>query len=217
MYILNFHGLGSPSRSLTVGEKQCWLDPSFFGAILDLIRTRDDVGVTFDDSNESDHAIALPELTDRGIFAKFFLVAERIDQGGYLSKRQIESLVAAGMSIGCHGMCHRRWTSLNDRELHEELVEARDRLEQISGTHVTEAACPFGSYNRRALRALENAGYKAIYTSDNGPALANTWIQPRNTVLRSHSLPAIQEMINDVPRGFAQILRDLKLKAKQWR
>jgi peptidoglycan/xylan/chitin deacetylase (PgdA/CDA1 family) len=66
------------------------------------------------------------------------------------------------MVIGTHGMRHQRWTDLDDKGLQEELVYARTRLEQISGRFITEAACPFGSYNRRVLTALREQGYNSV-------------------------------------------------------
>ena len=209
--------MGSPPRDLTTGERQCWIDLPFFEAILDLIRGRSDVQVTFDDSNESDHAIALPALIARNMVAKFFVVAQRVDQNGYLSKGQLEALVSVGMTIGNHGMRHRCWTKLNDRDLHEELVEAKDRLEQITQTRVSEAACPFGSYDRRVLRALRNLSYTRVYTSDGGPVCVDSVIQPRNTVLWTHDVPQIERIIGSVPHGLHKTWRNVKLTLKQWR
>ena len=50
------------------------------------------------------------------------------------------------------------------------------------GAEVIEAACPFGSYDRRVLGELRRAGYRKVYTSDRGPAGRGDWLQPRNTV-----------------------------------
>ena len=49
------------------------------------------------------------------------------------------------MTIDSHGQLHRRWPSLSDSELHEELVEARDRLQQITGRRITGGVLPFWS------------------------------------------------------------------------
>jgi len=217
VFILNFHGLGPLRPGLSAGERECWLDQSFFEAILDFVRERKDVQITLDDSNESDHAIALPALKARSMRAKFFIVAQRLDQNGYLSTSHLQELASAGMGIGSHGMRHRRWTELNGEGLHEELVEARDRLEQIVGKPVHEAACPFGGYDRRVIGSLRNLGYERIYTSDEGPALEDALIQPRNTIRRTHDLAHIQRITSISPSGFKKALRDIKLKLKQWR
>jgi len=85
------------------------------------------------------------------------------------------------MDIGCHGMRHRPWRGLKDRELHEELVQARTILERTVGRPVTRAACPFGSYDRRTLRTLRDCGYEHVYTSDRGTARLGDFLQARNS------------------------------------
>jgi len=202
---------------LSSGEEGCWLDRSFFEAILDSVRERKDVEITLDDSNESDYTVALPALEARNLRAKFFAVAQRLGQNGYLSTSSLRALAAAGMGIGTHGMRHRRWTGLNAEDLREELVEAKDKLEQIMGMPIDEAACPFGGYDRRVLTALRNAGYARIYTSDEGPAPEDVLIQPRNTIRRKHDLADIKRITSDTPCGIRKIVRDVKLKLKQLR
>ena len=46
-----------------------------------------------------------------------------------------------------------------------------------SSRPVTEAACPFGSYDRCVLRSLRRHGYQRAYTSDPGTTRLHDWIQ----------------------------------------
>lgn len=217
IFILNFHGIGSPKRRLPSSEERVWLEEARFAAILDYATTRNDVILTFDDANESDFTIALPHLRARGMKAQFFLVAQRIDQAGCLSAKQVQSLSAEGMGIGNHGMCHRRWTELDASQLHEELIEARSSLQQLTGVGIVEAACPFGSYNRRVVQSLRGAGYQRIYTSDGGPANPGAWLQPRSSVYRTDSLDDIRRKLADQMSVAQRIWRRAKLFYKRWR
>jgi peptidoglycan/xylan/chitin deacetylase (PgdA/CDA1 family) len=217
VFILNFHRLGEAGRRLDRNDDPYCTDPSFFAAILKTVRGRPDVLVTFDDSYESDYLVALPLLEACGMTARFFVVAVRVGQKGFLSTKQIQSLYAAGMTIGSHGMYHRKWPALSDEELHEEVVEARDRIEQIIGARVVEAACPFGGYNRRVLERLRASGYDRIYTSDGGPAAARSWIQPRNTIVQGDDLGRVLSLVSEVPSGPKAAWRQLKLGLKRWR
>jgi len=217
IFTLNFHGLGTPGRELPAGELDCWIDEAFFAAILDAVSSRKDVQITFDDSNESDYTIALPLLKARGLKAKFFLVARRVDEKFYLSRDQIRGLVEAGMEIGNHGMRHQRWRGLDDAALREELIESRELLQRTASRPVDRAACPFGEYDRRVLGALRAAGYQTIYTSDGGPARSSDWVQARNTVRRSHDLQRVLEFCRETPSGAKGIARQLKLMLKRWR
>lgn len=217
MFILNFHGLGESLGSQSRSDEVYWTDPHFFAAILEIVRERRDVWVTFDDAYESDYSIALPLLKASKMKARFFVVASRVDQKGFLSSKQIQSLCAEGMTIGSHGMYHRHWPALSDQELHEEVVEARDRIEQITGTPIVEAACPFGGYNRRVLQRLRTSGYDRVYTSDGGPANPDSWFLPRNTIVRSDDLEKVLGLITEAHFGPKAAWRHLKLGAKRWR
>jgi len=216
LFILNLHGIGAPNRELPASERAVWIDEPRFEQLLDWVQDRSDIELTFDDSNESDFAIALPALQVRGMKAQFFLVAGRLGQSGYLSPSQAVALQAARMRIGSHGLCHRPWARLNQTDLHEELFEARDRLEQVTGTTIRDASCPYGSYNRRVIRELRAAGYQRVYTSDGGPTRSDAFLLPRNSVSRTFDLAMIKAMISK-PVGASLVWRQLKIAVKRWR
>ncbi len=217
IFWLNFHGLGAPGRELPPGEIEYWLDPFFLRDILDIFCERKDVQITFDDANESDYTIALSLLKARKMTARFFVVAERIDQKGFLSRQQIRELCAEGMAVENHGMQHRSWMQLKSTDLYKELIEARDLIQDITGRPITEAACPLGEYDRRTIRMLRKAGYRKVFTSDRGIARADSWIQPRITILRNDSIAKIIEMCSAGPWNAELLWRDLKMLIKRWR
>jgi peptidoglycan/xylan/chitin deacetylase (PgdA/CDA1 family) len=214
---LNFHGLGKPSSNVTAGGENYWVDAGLFAAVLDQVRGREEVYITIDDSNESDYTVAFPLLRERKLKASFFVVATRIDQKGFLSSQQIKTLCAEGMTIGNHGMWHSRWKGMSPPQLHEELVTARDIIERITNVPVTEAACPFGSYDRNVLETLRKQGYQRAFTSDGGVSSPTSWLQPRNTVRRSQQLEEILNLINAPPSGVRKLWRDFKITLKSWR
>lgn len=217
VFILNFHSLGEPPCSPGASDDLYRTDPSFFAAIVETVRQRQDVLITFDDSYESDYSVALPLLKASGMSARFFVVAGRVGQKGFLSGKQVQALSAEGMTIGSHGMYHRKWPILGDRELETEIVEARDRLEQMTGLRVLEAACPFGCYDRRVLQHLRAARYDRVYTSDGGPANFGSWLWPRNTIIRGDNLDRILGILNEVPSGPKAAWHRIKLRLKRWR
>jgi peptidoglycan/xylan/chitin deacetylase (PgdA/CDA1 family) len=209
---LTFHGIGAPVRALDSGEERVWVGRERFLAVLDAAGNRDDVHLTFDDGNRSDVEEALPELRRRGLGASFFIVAGRIGSRGFLSEDDLRELDRAGMRIGSHGMHHVPWRELGDAELREELISAREALEQVLGHPVIQAACPFGSYDRRVLRSLLRAGYRRVYTSDCGRARHGDWLQARNTVTPD------DDGLPEVASGMHSALhRQAKLAVKRWR
>jgi peptidoglycan/xylan/chitin deacetylase (PgdA/CDA1 family) len=210
---LTFHGIGEPGRHLPPGEADVWVSREQFLSHLDSAAGRDDVRITFDDGNASDLEIALPALRERGMTGTFFVVAGRLDASGYLDEAGVRELAAAGMEIGCHGMLHRAWRGLDDRALEEELVQSKAILEGVVARPVTRAACPFGAYDRRVLRALRRAGYEHVYTSDTGVTRPDDWLQVRYSV-GPHDFPGLPERID---RRRASPTRRAKLALKRWR
>ncbi len=215
--ILTFHGIGPFPPSVDNSERDVWIHLDEFKRILDVVASRDDVRITFDDGNESDVQLALPVLIERGLRAEFFLVAGRLGQPGYIGCADVASLIEARMTIGSHGMAHRSWRRLTEPDLHEELVGARDALSTLMGTRIHRAACPFGAYDRRVLGHLRRMGYTRVYSSDGGRAQSAAWLQPRNTV-RSHDNASTIERLIDEPQPFIRMIaRKTKLFLKRLR
>jgi hypothetical protein len=204
---LCFHGIGTPQRELEAGEDEFWLEVDQFDEMLEMIRRHPFVNITFDDGNASDLTHALPALRRHGLAATFFVVAERIDSPGALSSEGIRALVSAGMRIGTHGLAHRPWRSLGSHCLEAEMRAARI-IAEVAGTPVREAACPFGSYDRRVLGALRRHGFTRVYTVDRGRARYGAWLQPRYTV-RKDDTPADLERLAYPPRSSRVGLRTL--------
>jgi peptidoglycan/xylan/chitin deacetylase (PgdA/CDA1 family) len=186
--ILTFHGLGEgvPERA-TAAERKVWVPVEWFEAIVAAL-PREGVALAFDDGNSSDAELALPVLQRLGRSARFFVLAGKIGAPGHLGAADIARLQVAGMTIGSHGLRHRDWRASTDTELEAELAGSRRVLEDMLGVEVAEAACPFGSYDRRVLRALRRAGYRRVYNSDGGCSSARAWLAPRTTVHRERPL-----------------------------
>lgn len=185
--ILNFHGVGEPPPGTPGNELGYWWDEAPFLEVLDaVVAARDSLGVpvaiTFDDGNASDATIAMPALARRGLDASFFVCAGRMGAPGYLDAAAIRDLLAAHMTVGSHGMHHADWTKLDGRGLEREISEARRRLQDVCGRDITQAAIPFGHYDRLVLQRLRTEGFRRVYTSDGGLASPQAWLQPRNTL-----------------------------------
>jgi len=214
---VTFHGIGQSSRPLQPGEDAVWISAPEFEWVLDAVVRRDDVRLTFDDGNISDLTHALPALRERGLLATFFVVAGRIGTADFLAEDDIRTLAAEGMTIGGHGMWHRSWRKLSDSEAHDELVVSKRELEGLLGCPVTAAACPFGHYDRRALRRLRAAGYEHVFTSDGGPAPCGAWMQPRNTLYKGDSAHLDDRILSRDTASARALGRRLKVAVKQWR
>ena len=214
---VTFHGVGESPRAPERGEEGGWLDLDSFESILDSVVDRPNLRITFEDGNLSDVVHALPALRRRDLEATFFVVAGQLGAPGFLDDLGVRTLLESGMSIGCHGLHHRPWRRLNDEALRDELVVARQILEAIVEQPVTEAACPFGSYDRRVLRSLRRYGYKHVYTSDRGLTYPEAWLQPRTSLGTGAGAQTIEQALSSERRPFRVLLRQPRLVTKRWR
>ena len=123
------------------------------------------IALTFDDGSETDLTLAAAILKETGNNATFYITAGFLGKPGYLSPAQLRELSGLGFEIGCHSMTHPYLTDLDDAALHTEIVDARQRIEQIIGNSVEHFSCPGGRYDHRAIEIARDAGYKSVANS----------------------------------------------------
>ncbi|MBS2537276.1 polysaccharide deacetylase family protein [Catenulispora sp. NF23] len=216
---ISFHGIGTPNGpEREPDEHRYWVTESAFLHVLDLCADhRDTIRLSFDDGNASDAATALPALQERGLTADFFPIADRLGTPGNLDEDALRALAAAGMGIGTHGAAHRPWTHVNPADQHIELQDARTRIATAIGAPVTTAACPFGAYNRKVLRALRTAGYRTVFTSDARPAHSGRWLQPRYSVEATDTPESVRTRMLAPRTTSGRVLDRAVLMVKAWR
>jgi len=212
-----FHGIGVPGADVAAADEDYFVSEKLFRTVLDEIRDRPEVELSFDDGYASDIEIALPAMTARGLRARFFPLAGRLGKRGYLSADAVGEITSAGMTIGSHGMTHRSWRGMSSDVQQEELVAARDILATAAGCAVDTAACPFGAYDRGVLRALRAQGYTAVFTSDRRRAAPGAWLQPRYSVHRDDTLQAIRVGVLADPAPADRARGAVAARLKAWR
>lgn len=193
---LTVHGIGPTDRQLDPGEDLTWIGIEQFERMLDAVVGRQDVRITFDDGNASDVEIALPRLLERGLTGEFYVLAGRLGEPGRLTGDGVRALAEAGMVIGSHGWAHRDWRHLESGQETQEIAGAHRVLRDITGRVVSQVAIPFGSYDRHVLRLLRAAGVTRAYTSDGGPARADSWLQARNSLRHDLDADWIREVLD---------------------
>jgi peptidoglycan/xylan/chitin deacetylase (PgdA/CDA1 family) len=152
------------------------------------------VVITFDDGCETDLLVAAPVLKEAGFGATSYITVGFVGKPGYLSASQVRELSQSSIEVGCHSMSHPHLNDLRDQSLHEEIVVAKDRLQQMIGRSVDHFSCPGGRWNQRVVAKVQEAGYKTMATSRthaNSPT-GNPFCQGRVVVMRATNLPAFQ-------------------------
>jgi len=196
--VLNFHGIGTPALSVDPGERLYWIDTDLFTDVIEYFpvwNRQRPLYITFDDGNLSDLEIAAPILAARGLPARFFILTGRLETPGYLSAKDVIELHKMGFIIGSHGHNHVDWSTLSPNRLDEELRHSRARLSDILNLPITEAAIPFGNYNRAVLQALKATGYKTAWTSDGGGMNPNAFLRPRTSIKGDMTIETVRDIL----------------------
>jgi peptidoglycan/xylan/chitin deacetylase (PgdA/CDA1 family) len=154
------------------------------------------VVITFDDGSETDLLVAAPILNESNCQATFYVTAGFLGQPGYLTASQLCELSAMGFEIGCHSMSHAYLNDLDRDGLNREVVEAKQRLEQLLGKVVEHFSCPGGRYDERVIAVARACGYRSLSTSraHANSIATNPFALGRVVVRRDTTLQAFQEI-----------------------
>ncbi len=134
--------------------------------------------LTFDDGWESGLTEVVPLLAARGLRATFYvcpgwLGGQHPDVAGPAGRLAdadaVRGLQAAGMEVGSHTMTHPDLRTLDDAELHEQIVTSRARLEELLQAPCPTFAYPFGLYDERVVAKVREAGHTIAWAWLPGP------------------------------------------------
>ncbi|MGA9354093.1 MAG: polysaccharide deacetylase family protein [Terriglobales bacterium] len=124
------------------------------------------VCITFDDGCETDLIAAAPVLREFDHSATFYVTAGFLNTPGYMSVAQLRDLDSQRFEIGCHSMTHAYLSDIGEPDLKCEIVDAKDKIEQIVGHKIQHFSCPGGRYNNRALEMARRAEFQTVANSE---------------------------------------------------
>lgn len=94
------------------------------------------------------------------------------DRRPMISDELLRLAATPGMEIGAHSAHHRRLIELNLDECRREILDNRDRLEDLLGCQPALFAYPFGEADQRLAKEVRNLGFEGGVTM--GERLANS-------------------------------------------
>ncbi len=141
------------------------------------------VVLTFDDAYENFAEYALPILLRHGFPATVYAISGWLgrraewfakDPGRpmprLLSADGLREIHAAGITVGSHGVDHRKLAELSAAEQRAEIADSKAALEDVLGVPVRHLCYPFGSFDLDAIRASAASGYASATTCLRGAA-----------------------------------------------
>lgn len=138
--------------------------------------------LTFDDGYRGVYEYALPVLQDLGWPFAVFLVSDFVgrqdqwtkmgdsnaDAYPLLNPEEIHDMQARGCDFHSHTCSHSRLPSLGDEQLLDELTRSRASLDALLGREARYLAYPYGQVDERVMRAAQDAGYRAAFSTRSG-------------------------------------------------
>jgi peptidoglycan/xylan/chitin deacetylase (PgdA/CDA1 family) len=122
--------------------------------------------LTFDDGGRSALDVVAPVLAEHGLRGEFFVPTARLGTPGFLDRRGVGELAAAGHVIGSHSHTHPEvMPALSDEQILAEWRRSIAVLEDATGRPVEHASVPNGFTNRTVVAAAQEAGIRTLFTS----------------------------------------------------
>jgi peptidoglycan/xylan/chitin deacetylase (PgdA/CDA1 family) len=167
----------STSGFVTAGSWRYKLDPSSFRQHLSIIeRSRFEptlvtgqsqdvpVLITFDDGGQSAMRAARA-LEQYGYRGHFFIVVDRVGDGGFLNWKEVRDLDQRGHHVGSHTLTHINLVEATAAQCRQELQESKQKIsDQLGNCH--SISIPLGAYDQEVFDAIQNAGYEYVFTSE---------------------------------------------------
>lgn len=102
------------------------------------------------------------------IYPTVFVAVDLIGSDGYMSVEEIKELYGLGFEIEGHTWTHTGLPDHHGDDLKHELIESKQKLEEMLGFEIHDICFPQGRYTNEAIRISKAAGYRYLYTSTNG-------------------------------------------------
>jgi peptidoglycan/xylan/chitin deacetylase (PgdA/CDA1 family) len=153
--------------------------------------------VTFDDGLVSDFDIAYRILQEHGVKATFFVTVSKIGKTGYLLRTHLQDMAACGMEVGSHGMTHSYLTTMAPDRVRQEIVESKERLQQMLGVPVQSFAPVGGLYQSWMPKLARDTGYHSFATMIPGVThrAASDFFLRRNHLQSHHDLSYLKSLL----------------------
>jgi peptidoglycan/xylan/chitin deacetylase (PgdA/CDA1 family) len=114
--------------------------------------------MTFDDGNENVYLNAFPLMKEFGFIGVVYIIANRIDAEGFLTRKQIIELLSSGWEIGCHGMKHIDLVQ-NPEASQAEIGASKKIIEGMLDIKVASFAYPYGKATKITIDWVKQIKY----------------------------------------------------------
>ena len=122
------------------------------------------VTTSWDDGDLYDLRVA-ELLHTRKLAGTFYIPIAGHHSSSPMAHRDVRILWSQGFEIGAHGLSHLILSDCNQKEVTQEVVNCKMRLEELLGDRVRMFAYPRGRFSTMAIRSVKQAGYTGARTT----------------------------------------------------
>jgi len=154
------------------------------------------VGITFDDGYQNIAKNALNILKKNNFSATCFIVANHIAKNNswdikkglpklnLMNSSEVKNWINSGMEIGSHTLNHPDLTNCSPKELQNEILDSKNKLEKKFNVCIKHFCYPYGRFNTDVINSVKKFGYFSATTVKRGRAqsYSDLYTLPRVTI-----------------------------------
>jgi len=161
--------------------------------------TRGMISINFDDGWQSSYDLAFPILKAANMPATFYIISGSLGHKNYMTASEVLALQAAGEEVGAHTRTHPDLRTVNTDRMQNEIAGSASDLRGIGIASVSTFAYPYGGYNSITDGIVQQSGYAAARTTDEGLNFpeSNRYLLRGDVVRSNTTLADIEQWINE--------------------
>jgi peptidoglycan/xylan/chitin deacetylase (PgdA/CDA1 family) len=167
---------------------------------IDLIRSKGYEIVTEITKSEGQIAIAFDDgflglhdnfhlLLEKKVPVTLYIVCDFLDKNEFISVDSlIEMLSTEFLTLGSHTCTHSNLAGRTEKEIANEIIESKNKLEEIFKIEIKSLCFPRGIYSDFVVEESLKAGYKCVFSSVPGDANLVDFVKRRNLVQHANAI-----------------------------
>jgi peptidoglycan/xylan/chitin deacetylase (PgdA/CDA1 family) len=154
--------------------------------------------LTFDDNTADFATNVVPVLKQYGFKATQFAVSGWVNNAGYLTSAQLQTLAAEGYDIQNHTQTHADLSTLTYADAYAEVSSADSFITGVTGKKPEFLAYPYGRTDATAQTALRDVGVKMAFTVSGGKTTPadNFLALNRNMIVSSETMSSFIKKVS---------------------
>lgn len=131
------------------------------------------VVLTFDDGYRDFYDNAFPLLQAHNFKATLFVITQFVGGDAYVTWDELSQMKSSGLvTVGDHTLSHKSLPALDLNQTHDQILSAKNILEEHLGGGINVFAYPYGGVSNNAENVLKEGSFSAAVTTQRGIACA---------------------------------------------